>query len=70
MNQRPLPHPAIAMIPVVVLIGLLGIVIALFGSDALSGGSQKALLLGLAVCVTISMTVYHVPWKAFEQQMC
>ena len=70
MNQRPLPHPAVAMIPVVVLIGLLGIVIALFGSDALNGGSQIALLLGLAVCVTISMTVYHVPWKVFEQQMC
>lgn len=58
------------MIPVVVLIGLLGIVIALFGSDALNGGSQIALLLGLAVCAMISMTVYHVPWKTFEQQMC
>ena len=59
-----------AMIPVVVLIGLLVIVIALFGSDSLSGGSQIALLLGLAVCVTISMVFYHVPWKAFEKQMC
>ena len=57
------------MIPVVVLIGLLAVVIALFGSDALSGGSQIALLIGLAVCVLISMTVYHTPWKAFEQQM-
>ena len=70
INRHPLPHPAIALIPVVVLIALLGIVIALFGSDALSGGSQIALLLGLAVCVVISMTVYHVPWKVFEGQMC
>ena len=69
MNQRPLPHPAIAIIPVVVLIGLLSIVIALFGSDSLNGGSQVALLLGLAVCVTLSMAVYHVPWKTFEGQM-
>ena len=52
-----------------VLIGLLGIVILLFGSDALSGGSQVALLMGLAVCVFISMVFYHVPWQAFEQQI-
>lgn len=47
------------MIPVVVLIGLLAIVIALFGSDSLSGGSQISLLIALAVCVLISMTRYH-----------
>jgi len=70
MTDRRLPHPLVAMIPVVVLIGLLAIVITLFGSDSLSGGSQIALLLGLAVCVTISMAFYHVPWKTFERQMC
>ena len=70
MTNRKIPHPLVAAIPVAVLIGLLVLVITLFGSDALSGGSQIALLLGLAVCVTISMVFYHVPWKAFEQQMC
>ena len=50
MSERRIPHPLVAMIPVVVLIGLLIVVITLFGSDALSGGSQIALLLGLAVC--------------------
>ena len=69
MSERKIPHPLVAMIPVVVLIGLLVIVIMLFGSDALSGGSQIALLFGLAVCVLISMTVYHTPWKTFESQM-
>ena len=69
MTDRKLPHPLVAMIPVVVLIGLLVIVITLFGSDSLSGASQIALLLGLAVCVLISMTFYHIPWKTFEQQM-
>ena len=69
MTNRPTPHPLVAMIPVVVLIGLLVVVITLFGSDSLSGGSQIALLLGVAVCVTISMTVYHTPWQAFEHQM-
>ena len=69
-EQKIIPHPLVAAIPVVVLIGLLIVVITLFGSDSLSGGSQIALLLGLAVCVTISMVVYHVSWKVFERQMC
>ena len=68
-ENRKLPHPLVSLIPVAILIGLLAIVIALFGSDALSGGSQIALLFGLAVCVLISMTCYHTPWKAFERQM-
>ena len=63
------PHPLVAAIPLVVLIGLLAAVIALFGSDSLSGGSQVALIMGMAVCISISMICYHVPWKAFEQQM-
>ena len=63
------PHPLIAIIPVVVLIGFLAVAISLFGSDSLSGGSQIALLMGMAVCVSLSMTVYRVPWKVFEKQI-
>ena len=63
------PHPLVAVIPVAVLIGFLAVVITLFGSDSLSGGSQIALLMGMAVCVCISMGVYRVPWKRFEQQI-
>ena len=59
----------IAIIPVVVLIGFLAVAIALFGSDSLSGGSQIALLMGMAVCVSLSMTVYRTPWKTFETQI-
>ncbi len=69
MTVRKLPHPLISCIPLAVLIGLLAIVITLFGSDSLSGGSQVALIMGMAVCIFISMTFYHVPWKEFEQQM-
>lgn len=43
------------------------LMITLFGSDALGGGTQIALLLASAVCITISMAVYHVKWKLFEQ---
>ena len=63
------PHPLVALIPVVVLICFLATAISLFGSDSLSGGSQVALLMGMAVCVCISMSVYRVPWRAFEVQI-
>ena len=58
-----------ALIPVAVLIGFLAVAITLFGSDSLSGGSQIALLMGMAVCVCISMGYYRVPWQAFETQI-
>lgn len=66
-NSR-LPHPVVAAIPVAVLIFFLAVVITLFDSDSLGGGSQIALLMGMAVCVCISMTVYRVPWRVFESQ--
>lgn len=69
IKTTPLPHPLIAAIPLFVLIGMLAVIIALFGSDSLSGGSQIALIMGMAVCVTIAMLFYRVPWKAFERQM-
>ena len=69
MSDTKSPHPLVAIIPVVVLIVFLAIVIALFGSDSLSGGSQIALLMGMAVCVCISMGFYRVPWKRFEKQI-
>ncbi len=68
MTQKT-PHPLIAIIPVVVLIGFLGIVITLFGSDSLNGGSQIALLMGMAVCISLSMTVYRLSWHTFEKQI-
>ncbi|MBO4870877.1 MAG: sodium:proton antiporter [Muribaculaceae bacterium] len=69
MTERRLPHPLVALIPIVVLIGLLAVAINLFGSESLSGASQIALLMSLAVCVLISSVVYRVPWKNFERQM-
>ena len=69
MSDNNIPHPLVAIIPVVVLIVFLSIVIGLFGSDSLSGGSQIALLMGMAVCVCISMGFYRVPWKQFEKQI-
>ena len=61
------PHPLIALIPVVVLVGMMVLMISLFGSDALGGGTQIALLMASSVCILISMAVYHTKWKSFEQ---
>ena len=70
MNQdTKTPHPLVAVIPVVILIAFLATAISLFGSDSLSGGSQIALLMGMAVCVSISMSIYRTPWRVFEQQI-
>ena len=72
MNEttpKSLPHPLVAMIPILVLILFLCVAIYLFGSDSLSGGSQMALLLGTAVCITLSLIFYRVPWKAFEERI-
>lgn len=63
------PRPIVSSIPLLVLIALLVFVIAVFGSDSLNGGSQVALLLAMAVCVTISITVYRMSWKLFERQI-
>ncbi|MBO7609451.1 MAG: sodium:proton antiporter [Muribaculaceae bacterium] len=69
MTDRRLPHPLVALIPIIILILLLAVVIRLFGSDSLTGGSQIALIMGMAVCIFISMIFYRVPWKTFEKQM-
>ena len=72
MNEtapKSLPHPLVALIPILVLILFLCVAIYLFGSDSLSGGSQMALLLGTAVCITLSLIFYRVPWKAFEERI-
>ena len=69
MENKKIPHPLVAAIPIVLLIAMLVVIINLFGSDALSGGSQIALIMGMAVCVFISMAFYHVKWRTFERQM-
>ncbi len=63
------PSPLISTIPLVVLIGLLTVVITLFGSDSLTGGSQVALIMAMATCIFISMVFYRVPWRKFEHQI-
>ena len=57
----------LALVPLAVLILLLSLDISIFGADSILGASQVALLTGAGVCIGLSMWLYKIPWKQFEQ---
>ncbi len=61
------PSWIVSLIPFIFLIAVLVVVIKIFGADALSGGSQVALLMASGVVVAISMIFYKIPWNEFEE---
>ena len=61
------PSWCVSLIPFLVLVAALSVVIYVFGSDALSGASQVALMFAAGVTVVISMILYRIPWKTFEE---
>lgn len=61
------PSWIVSLIPMAVLVAVLTVVIRIFGADALSGGSQVALIFATGVIVAISMIFYKIPWKDFEE---
>ena len=67
-DSDPLPriHWTVALIPLVVLIALQVVVIREFGSDALDGASQTALLFAAAVAVAMGMIFYKIPWSSID----
>ena len=67
MEKQARRNIVIALIPLVVLVGLLSLDISIFGSDAILGASQVSLLVATGVCVWLSMWLYKTPWKAFEE---
>ena len=64
-----IPHPLIAFIPIASLIVLLALILTIFHTDSLSGGSQVALIFASAICVAIAMFRYKVKWKKIEGQI-
>ena len=60
-------HWTIALVPFVVLVVLQVLVIRLFGSDAIDGASQTALLFAAAVAVAIAMVGYKVKWTTISE---
>lgn len=68
-NPIKIPSPLLSLVPILVLVALLFVTIRIFGSDALSGGSQVVLLTATAVCCLIAMGYSKVRWKAIELAM-
>jgi len=66
MKNKGLANTIIALVPILVLVGLLALNISIFGSDAILGASQVALLFAAGVCVWLSIWLYKTPWKDFE----
>ena len=65
-KSSPRIHWTVALIPLVVLIALQVVVIREFGSDALDGASQTALLFAAAVAVAMGMIFYKIPWSSID----
>lgn len=56
-------------IPFATLIAMLSVTIVVFGSDALAGPSQIALLTATAVCTLLGMSYCKVSWRDIEQNI-
>ena len=68
-NKLEKPSWWISLLPFVFLVAALSVVIYIFGSDALSGASQVALLFAAGFTVALSMILYRIPWKVFEESI-
>lgn len=64
-----LPSAWVSLLPLLVLIAMVSLSIALFGSDALDGGNQVSLLVATGVCVCLSMWIYDMSWQKFEDSI-
>lgn len=65
-SDVPRIHWTIALVPFAVLVVLQVLVIRQFGSDAIDGASQTALLFAAGVAVAIAMVGYKVKWKTID----
>ncbi len=57
----------ISLIPILILVILLALNISIFGSDAILGASQVALLFSAGIAIWLAMWLFKVPWQDFEE---
>lgn len=67
MARKSLSRLGISLIPITTLVSLLALDISIFGSDAILGASQVALLFSAGICVWLAMWLFKVPWHDFEE---
>ena len=66
MKKASVIRTCISLVPIVVLVILLALNITIFGSDAILGASQVALLFSAGICVWLAMWLFKKPWEEFE----
>ena len=59
----------ISLIPILILVTLLALNISIFGSDAILGASQVALLFSAGIAIWLAMWLFKVPWQDFEEEI-
>lgn len=67
MKKITLFRVGISLIPILILVTLLALNISIFGSDAILGASQVALLFSAGVAIWLAMWLFKVPWQDFEE---
>ena len=68
-NNSPTPAAWVSALPLVVLTLLFYVVIRCFGGDAVSGGSQIALLAASSVAAALAVVGYGCPWQRLEDSI-
>ena len=68
-NNYPTPAAWVSALPLVVLTLLFYVVIRCFGGDAVSGGSQIALLAASSVAAALAVVGYGCPWQRLEDSI-
>lgn len=69
LMKQQIPHPLISIIPLLVLIVMIVTVMKMLPNDALSGASQISMLIATTICVALSMSIYRIKWKVFEDSI-
>ena len=67
MKRKTMFRVGISLIPILILVTLLALNISIFGSDAILGASQVALLFSAGVAIWLAMWLFKVPWHDFEE---
>lgn len=67
MKKKTMFRVGISLIPILILVTLLALNISIFGSDAILGASQVALLFSAGVAIWLAMWLFKVPWHDFEE---
>lgn len=67
MKKTTMFRVGISLIPILILVTLLALNISIFGSDAILGASQVALLFSAGAAIWLAMWLFKVPWQDFEE---